>query len=118
MRERPVLRPIQGEGITMSGSLLITVIALALTCGLLRLRECLVTCSQEPQPSYRACVMWFTETDGYAGRDEDVQEAAETEDSWGSWPTEIVGHARYFFHNCGHDEDDVWAHRYEKASSA
>jgi len=58
----------------MPESLLITAIALALTCGLLRLRHYLVTCSKEPQPSYRAYVMWFTETDEYAGGDADVHE--------------------------------------------
>jgi len=58
----------------MPGSLLITAIALALTCGLLRLRHCLVTCSKEPQPSYRAYVMWFAETDEYADGDDDVHE--------------------------------------------
>ena len=81
---RHVLRPIAGEKITMPESLLITAIALALTCGLLRLRHYLVTCSKEPQPSYRAYVMWFTETDEYADGDEDV----EADDILGLWLTE------------------------------
>ena len=95
----------------MPGSLLITVIALALTCGLLRLRHCLVTCSKEPQLSYRAYVMWFAEMDGYVDGDDAVREGAETDDILGPWPPEIVGHASCFPRDCGHYEDDVWASR-------
>ena len=92
----------------MPGSLLITVIALALTCGLLRLRHCLVTCSKEPQLSYRAYVMWFAEMDGYVDGDDDVREDAETDDILGPWPTKIVGHAGHFSRDYGHYEDDGW----------
>jgi len=95
----------------MPGPLLITAIALALTYGLLRLRHCLVACSKEPQPSYRAYVMWFAETDGYADGDDDVHEDAETDDILGLRPAEIVGHARHFPRDYGHYEDDVWANR-------
>ena len=95
----------------MPGSLLITVIALALTCGLLRLRHCLVTCSKEPQLSYRAYVMWFAEMDGYVDGDDDVREDAETDDILGPWPTKIVVHAGHFSRDYGHYEDDGWASR-------
>ena len=95
----------------MPGPLLITAIALALTYGLLRLRDCLVTCSKKPQPSYRAYVMWFAETDGYADGDDDVYEDAETDDILGPWPPEIVGHARHFPRACGQYEDNGWASR-------
>src|SRR5215467_330605 len=77
MCEQHALRPTPGESITMPGSLLITAIALALTCGLLRLRHSLVTCSKEPQPSHRAYVMWSAETDEYADRDDDAHEDVE-----------------------------------------
>jgi hypothetical protein len=93
----------------MPGSLLIAAIALALTYGLLRLRSYLVACSKEPQLSYRAYVMWFAETDGYADRDDDIYEDAETDDILGPWPPEIVGHARHFLRDYGYYKDGVWA---------
>ncbi len=96
---------------TMPAPLLITAIALALTCSLLCLRHYLVACVKEPPPSYRAYVMWFAETDGYADGDDDVREDAETDAILGLWPTEIVRHARHFSRDCGHYEDDVWASR-------
>ena len=109
----------------MPGSLLITAIALALTCGLLRLRHSLVTCSKEPQPSYRAYAMWFAETDEYADGDDDVREDAEdahedvedvhedagTDDILALWPAELVGSARHLPRPYGHYEDDGWASR-------
>jgi hypothetical protein len=82
----------------MPGPLLITTVALGLTCGLLYLRHCLVTCNKEPQPSYRAYIMWFAEMDGYADGDED----AEIDDILALRPSEIVGHARRFPRDCGH----------------
>jgi len=99
----------QGRGSRCQDHWLITAIALALTYGLLRLRSYLVACSKEPQLSYRAYVMWFAETDGYADGDDDVHEDAETDDILGPWPPEIVGHASCFPRDCGHYEDDVWA---------
>lgn len=86
----------------MPGPLLITTIALALTCSLLYLRHRLVTCNQEPQPSYRAYIMWFAELDGDADGDEDVYEDAEIDDILALRPTEIVGQARRFPRDGGH----------------
>ena len=84
----------------MPGPLLITTITLALTCSLLCLRHCLVTCNKEPQPSYRAYIVWFAELDGYA--DEDVYEDVEIDEILALRPTEIGGHARRFPRDGGH----------------
>jgi hypothetical protein len=97
--------PRQGNGITMPIPWLTTVIALALTYGLLHLRSCLVACSKVPRPSYHAFVMWFEETAGHA----DGHEEWRMGDSVSPWPIERALRVGRFPLDDGHAEDDVWA---------
>jgi len=84
---------------------LATVIALALTYGLLRLRQCLVSCSKAPRPSYRASVMWFADTAGHT----DAHGGWGMVESVSPWPVEPAWRLGRFPLHEDQAEDDVWA---------